>query len=162
MKTLRFLADSMLGKLARWLRILGYDTAYSSGQDDTDLLKIAFQEDRVLVTRDKGLHRRALSEKIKTHFLEPGSLSEWLESLSERLGLVLALEEISPRCSLCNRLLSSASKEIILKTVPTRIQRVHPYFWHCPDCEKTYWQGTHWENMRAFLTSVSKSRLGGL
>ena len=151
----------MLGKLARWLRILGYDTAYGSGKDDTDLLRIAFQEDRVLVTHDEDLHRRALSAKIETYFLEPGSLSDWLESLSERLGVVLALEEVSPRCSLCNKLLSSASKEVILKRVPSMIQRIHPNFWYCPDCEKTYWQGTHWENMRSFLTSISKSRLGG-
>lgn len=156
--TSRFLVDSMLGKLARWLRILGYDTTYGAELDDTDLLRIASEEARVLVTRDKGLYRRAIGENLETHFLEPGSLSDCLDSLYYRYGINLNLQTISPRCSLCNRPLDVASRDIVIKTVPAGIQPTHSEFWHCPNCEKTYWQGTHWENMRAFLVSIGKNR----
>ncbi len=146
----------MLGKLARWLRLLGYDAVYESGCDDTGLLRLASEEDRVLVTRDRDLHRKAIGANIATHLLEAGSLSDWLGSLHERYRINLILQTVSPRCSLCNSPLDAASRDIIIKTVPTRIQPTHSEFWHCPNCEKTYWQGTHWDNMRAFLTSISK------
>jgi len=147
----------MLGRLARWLRILGYDTVYGSNRDDSDLLRIASDEVRILVTRDKNLHRRAVRQRLEAHFLEPASLYDSLDSLRNRYGIILKLETISPRCSLCNSPLHTANKETI-KTVPISIQQRHLEFWHCPGCGKTYWQGTHWENMRTFLTSNSERR----
>ncbi len=156
--TLRFLVDSMQGKLARWLRILGYDTKYGSEPNDMDLLRIASEESRVLVTRDEDLHRRAIRRGLEAHFLASASLADCLDSLKNRYGINLNLQTIAPRCSLCNRLLDAASRDIILQTVPASIQRRRSEFWHCSDCGKSYWQGTHWENMRAFLFSISKDR----
>ncbi len=153
---LRFLVDDMLGKLARWLRILGYDTVYGSEPNDTDLLRVASEEGRVLVTRDKDLHRRAIRQNLGVHFIESVSLSDCLDSLRYRYGINLSLQTIAPRCSLCNGFLNVASRDIIIKTVPARIQRRRLEFWHCPGCGKTYWQGTHWENMGAFLASINR------
>jgi uncharacterized protein len=151
----RFLLDGMLGKLARWLRILGYDTAYEPDLDDAELLRVAANESRILVTRDKDLHRTAIMKGLKSHFLENVRLSDWLLSLQAKYNLSIELETVEPRCSLCNRLLVKSRKDAILKTVPTRVRERNTKFWHCPSCRKTYWQGTHWENMKSFLQSIS-------
>lgn len=154
----RFLLDGMLGRLARWLRILGYDTAYQPGSDDNELLKIASMESRILLTRDRDLHRRAIMNNLQTHFLENKRLEDWLLSLANRYYFTMNLQEVAPRCSLCNRSLDAASKDTILQMVPARIQARTTEFWYCSSCRKTYWQGTHWERMSSFLESINKKK----
>ncbi len=154
----RFLLDGMLGRLARWLRILGYDTAYQHSLADNDLLRIASKESRILVTRDRDLHRRAVMNNLNSHFLENKRLEDWLLSLASRYDLIMDLQKVAPRCSVCNTLLDTARKDTILKMVPARIQERTTEFWRCPSCGKTYWQGTHWERMSSFLESINKKK----
>ena len=152
----RFLLDGMLGKLARWLRILGYDAAYAPKFTDPELLKIAADESRILVTRDRDLHRRAIMNNLKSHFLENVHLSDWLLSLENKYTLTVDLGQLEPRCTGCNQRLDKATKGDILRTVPARVRERNTDFWHCPTCGKTYWRGTHWENMRGFLQTINK------
>lgn len=145
----------MLGKLARWLRILGYDAEYAPELNDTELLNIASDESRILLTRDRDLHRRAIMNNLKSHFLENVRLSDWLLSLENRYYLTLDLEKMEPRCTICNQPLDEARKDTIMKTVPAGVRVRTTKFWHCQACGKTYWRGSHWENMRSFLQSIN-------
>ncbi len=153
---LRFLLDGMLGKLARWLRILGYDTTYAPNLADPELLRKATDESRILVTRDRDLHRRAIMNNLKSHFLENAHLTDWLLSLESKYVLTMDLEQVEPRCTVCNQPMEKARKGDILRTVPAGVRERITDFWHCPACGKTYWRGTHWENMRGFLQSIDK------
>lgn len=152
----RFLLDGMLGKLARWLRILGYDTAYTPELNDTELLRISQDETRILITRDRDLHRRAIMNNLKTHFLENTSLSEWLLSLENKYNLKFDLEAVEPRCSICNQPLDKAIEKTMLKGVPIGVRKTMTEFWHCQTCGKIYWEGTHWLNIRSFLRSLKR------
>ncbi len=96
---------------------------------------------------------------LKSHFLENKRLEDWLLSLRNAHDLTIDLQKVAPRCSLCNNLLDTASKDTILKMVPPGVQERTKEFWHCPSCGKTYWQGTHWEKMRSFLESINKDRM---
>lgn len=137
---LRFVADSMHGKLARWLRILGYDTVYWSG-DDEDLLEFAGRSGRVLLTSDVELHRAALRRNLRSVLLP-------LEGIERQLALVaqyvsahegiepeLFLEPEATRCSLCNGQLVQTGENL----------------WECVSCGQLYWEGSHWRRIESTL-----------
>jgi len=131
----------MLGTLAKWLRFMGYDTAYPGPLDDTQLLAFAEREDRVLLTRDKELASRS-----------PRALrvrSDDLEEQIREVASALDLKIVDPlsRCSLCNTLLVSARLADVEDLVPEGVRARHEVFWQCPSCRKVYWQGSHWDKM---------------
>ena len=142
----RFVVDGMLGSLARWLRILGYDTDYVNQRDDAELVRIARAEDRVLLTRDRELAAR---RGVKTLLIES-------QSLDDQLAQVTAAFPLPPgahlgRCSVCNTALVEAAPEEIAHRVPSYVLKRHPHFRRCPGCDRVYWRGTHWRNMQARL-----------
>ncbi|MFQ5920224.1 MAG: Mut7-C RNAse domain-containing protein [Thermoplasmata archaeon] len=139
----RFLCDHMLGTLARWLRLLGYDTAYPGAQEDDELLEVAMRERRALLTRDKDLARRSRA----------GGLYIVSDDLDHQIRQVLT--ELDPeggapmsRCSVCNGVLGDARRDAARGEVPEGVWQRHQTFWRCLSCEKYYWHGTHWEQMR--------------
>jgi uncharacterized protein with PIN domain len=137
----RLLCDHMLGTLAKWLRFMGYDTAYPGPLDDTELLALAEREDRVLVTRDKELAgRSARALRVRSD-----ELDEQVREVASALGLKL-VDPLS-RCSLCNAPLVPARLEDIGDLVPEGVRARHAAFWQCPSCHKVYWQGSHWDKM---------------
>ena len=138
---MKLLCDHMLGTLAKWLRFMGYDTAYPGPLGDTELLALAEREDRVLLTRDKELAGRSAR-----------ALRVWSDELEEQVREVasaLQLKLVDPlsRCSLCNTLLVPARPEEVKDLVPEGVQSRHAAFWQCPSCHKAYWQGSHWDKM---------------
>ncbi len=146
----RFLADAMLGRLARWLRILGYDAAYFPGDDD-DLLRQAQREGRVLLTRDtRLLQRRALPPHL---FIE----SDWvMEQLRQVIG-ALHLNPARPpshRCSCCNVPLEPRDKGAVAGLVPEFVWSHHQEFWTCPRCRRIYWPGTHRRRMEQAIRAL--------
>lgn len=146
----RFVVDGMLGSLARWLRILGYDTDYANQRDDPELVRIARAEDRVLLTRDRELASR---RGVRTLLVES-------QSLDDQLAQVTAAFPLPPgthpgRCSVCNTVLVEATREEVAHRVPRYVLKRHPHFQCCPGCDRVYWRGSHWRNMQARL---SKSR----
>lgn len=141
-----FVVDGMLGSLARWLRILGYDTNYANQRDDAELVRIARAEERVLLTRDRELAGR---RGVRALLVES-------QLLDEQLAQVTAAYPPSPgshpgRCPVCNALLIQARPEEVAGRVPEYILKRHHSFQHCPGCERIYWQGSHWRNMQARL-----------
>lgn len=138
---MRLLCDHMLGSLAKWLRFMGYDTAYPGPLDDTQLIAVARREDRVLLTRDKELAARC-----------PGSLRVRSDSLEEQVREVagaLGLRVVDPlsRCSVCNASLAAVPLDAVRDLVPEGVRSRHEAFWQCPTCHRVYWQGSHWRKM---------------
>lgn len=162
MVVMKFLVDQMLGTLAKWLRLFGFDTFYATQEiHDDELLKIAEKQQRILITRDKELHIRAKKKHIPSLFTKS-------ISLSEQINLVLRTypelkQKIAPltRCSICNSIIEPIEKNNVKNKVPTRIFHQHSQFFYCPTCNHIYWQGTHYEKILQTIknfknTSTSK------
>ena len=145
-KEIKFLADRMLGKLVKWLRILGFDTTYPSFDDDLSLILTARQEGRILLTRDANLIKR----RNICDFLFIKS-DRWEEQLLEVIkGIKLKIDfdsKIFSRCSLCNTPTKDIDKKEVKTHVPPYVFLTQDKFVYCPYCKKYYWKGTHWQRM---------------
>jgi uncharacterized protein with PIN domain len=144
----RFSVDEMLGSLARWLRIMGYDTIYHRDQSDTEIVNTASEEGRFLLTRDKELAFRAGDEGV---FIEDDDVTAQLRQVSKLLGLTL--DESMTRCTLCNGELETLSPQDAEELVPEGALENNDEFFRCVECGKVYWKGTHWIDIRARLKS---------
>jgi uncharacterized protein len=134
----RFVADVMLGRLARWLRALGYDTLYFRDAPDRWLLAVALAEGRRLLTRDAALARRAREAGLRVH----------AETLDAQIREVTAALRLVPdralsRCLECNGRLAPVAAEVVRHRVPRYIFETQQEFGMCPDCERVFWAGTH-------------------
>ena len=108
---MKFLADGMLGKLTRWLRMLGQDVLYSVQFDDSELLELAKNEERVLLTKDFELYKRAISRGIDAYYVEGKTESERLAEVAKRYGLSLVIDMDKSHCPVCNTKLKQTPKE---------------------------------------------------
>lgn len=145
-----FIADCHLGKLAKYLRLMGFDTLYFPQIDDNRLIDIANEEDRIILTRDKALSQRKGAPVL---FLEPVETRAQLQYLVNRFHL---REHPAPfsRCIVCNTPLEAIDKEKILDRVPEKVGRCFNYFEYCGVCDRVYWHGDHYHRMKHFLESV--------
>ncbi len=141
--SLKLLADCMLGRLAKWLRLLGYDTAYDNVASDPELARRARAEGCVLLTRD---HDLAARRGLRTLLIQSEVLEEQVREVQDALG-----EPPRPalsRCSVCNVVLEAISPEKVADRVPSYVLRTQTKFRHCPGCGRVYWPGTHFQAMR--------------
>ncbi len=152
----RFIVDTMLGRLARWLRILGYDTVYHRRLEDWKILKIASEENRIIITRDTGLHRRALNKGLKSILLEPDDMAERLALIAYLTGIRLYIDLDRTRCPICNTPLLRVSKKDVKDKVPRKVYELHDDFWICPRCGKVYWMGSHWRMIEKILEDARR------
>ncbi|MBI5886195.1 MAG: Mut7-C RNAse domain-containing protein [Deltaproteobacteria bacterium] len=140
-----FFADAMLGRLARWLRVMGYDCAYERHIDDALLARRALAEDRVILTRDRLLcERRAVRGRFL--FIEADGIDEQVAQVREAFGIDAS--RFLTRCLRCNLLLEEVSKDAAAPLVPAYVRDTQERFLRCPGCERTYWGGTHRARMR--------------
>ena len=148
----RFLADSMLGKLARWLRVLGHDAAYERAMEDADLVERARAEGRILLTRD----RRLLERRRLTHgfLVEHDDPMDQLAQVVRAFGLGFDRERQFRRCLECNVPMESATREEAREHVPPYVFRTQERFARCPRCGKFFWAATHVEEMRRRLAKA--------
>ena len=148
---MKFVADSMLGKLARWLRILGYDTVYDPfGEDDT-LLRQAGAEGRVLLTRDRPLEKRA-PEGCCILIAHDG-LDDQIAQLVQTVGLDLDRKTFT-RCLICNDPIVEIGRAEVQSRVPPYVFRNRTRFYRCPACDRIYWRGTHLDRMAERLARI--------
>lgn len=145
----------MLGKLARWLVILGYDAKYagSSGRSDLELLAEARREGRVFLTRDRLIPEVAGLRKV---VLRDQNLEAQLRHLARELSLKPDPARLFSRCTYCNEALETLSREEALPLVPPLVRALETPFWRCRVCRRVYWTGTHTER------AVKKVRRLGL
>ena len=146
---MKLLADTMLGRLARWLRIVGYDTVYIPDADDFALMRLARAEERLILTRDRALAERRGFRSL----LVDG------ESLEEKLLQVWAAVGPPPhgsvsRCPLCNQHLFKAPPDMVAARVPPYVQKTHERFAFCGACDRIFWQGTHWQHIRSLIAEL--------
>jgi uncharacterized protein len=139
----RFSADEMLGSLARWLRLMGYDTWYERDSDDTDILIRARMDGRILLTRDKKLAERAGGQGL---YIRDRSLDDQMDQV--RIAFDLSFDEGLTRCTTCNGDLILVSREEASKDVPNGALISNDLFYRCTSCGKFYWRGSHWKNIR--------------
>lgn len=152
-----FFADAMLGRLARWLRILGYDTAYEKDIPDGSLISRIVTEQRWLLTRDRYLVQRKVLRGRHT-LIVSDHLQDQLQQLQSDLRLDLDLsEKTASRCASCNNILKPIPHEKATSTVPDYVASLHPLFVQCPNCGRIYWPGTHWTTMLARLQELRTS-----
>lgn len=146
----RFLADAMLGRLAKWLRILGYDAEYFPGEDD-DLLRHAQRDARILLTRDTQLlRRRGLPPHL---FIQSDYVTEQLRQVVAALHLDPAARP-ARRCVRCNAILEPRHKAEVAGLVPEFVWSHHEAFWVCPQCQRIYWAGTHRQRMEEAIQAL--------
>jgi uncharacterized protein with PIN domain len=147
----KFLADGMLGKLTRWLRMLGQDVEYSTQLSDDQLLTMAKAESRILLTKDFELYQRAIKCGIEAFYVEGSNEAERLAQLSKRYGVVLEVNMAESHCPRCNAKLNAATKEQVKNDVEANTYLYYDSFWKCPNCGHVYWQGAHWNQINATL-----------
>ncbi len=149
---LRFIADAMLGKLARWLRIMGYDTLYFRGRDKRELIRMAKAEERVLLSRDtRLLSRKKLPPNL---FIRSDYPKEQLKEVSRRYNLSPGDKSLS-LCSCCNVPIKRISKAHVEGEVPEYIYVQHTKFSQCPRCKRIFWQGSHYKTMIEGLAGLT-------
>lgn len=135
----------MLGGLARWLRICGYDAVYVRKASDEELIERASKEGFVLLTRDRLLYRKAIRAGLVAQLVEGGGEARSLASISRRFNLDLDPE--CSRCPNCGASLRSEDKTALYYRIPLRTYEAYDDFWVCDSCGKVFWRGSHWRNI---------------
>jgi uncharacterized protein with PIN domain len=141
--------DAMLGRLARWLRLLGYDTLYASKLSDHQIAARARAEGRVVLTRDRELAQR---RGIRTLYVRSQDWQEQIEEVVDALGLPAPGAEA--RCPQCNAVLVEVSPAQVRPRVPAHVFQTQHEFHYCPRCGQYYWPGSHWENIQSAIAQV--------
>lgn len=146
----------MLGTLARWLLILGFDTAYDAQVDDAELVARALEEGRVLLTRDRRLvERRVLRDNAESHLLiREDGIERQLRQVIDELRLEIRTTRLFGRCLHCNARLAGLPAAEARPRVPPFVARTQSRFRICPSCERIYWRATHVEAMVSRLRSM--------
>lgn len=147
----RFIADTHLGRLAAYLRMLGFDTLYRNSYQDEELAQVSAGEERVLLTRDTGLLMRAIVGR--GHYLRATDPANQVLEVLEQFDLIPLLTPFS-RCMHCNALLRASSKEAVSHRLLPETKEHYDEFFICPECERIYWKGSHYHRMQRFIEGL--------
>lgn len=144
----KFVADVHLGKLARYLRMIGLDVAYKNNFDDEEIVKISLNEKRVILTKDREILKR--NEVNRGYFVRSTKAEEQVQEILNHFNLKKEIKEFS-RCIECNELLAPIKKELIVNQLPRKVAQSQNEFYQCPSCKKNFWKGTHYLKMLSFI-----------
>jgi uncharacterized protein len=151
---LRFLADCNVGRLARWLRVLGYDAVYEPLLPDAQVVARALAEGRVLLTRDADMMQRKViaGGAVRALLLRYDRVQDQVRQVLTEL----ALEPVQPlsRCLDCNAELEPRAKAAVAGRLPPYVYATQERFSECPQCARVFWPGTHWERMRERIAAL--------
>lgn len=147
---MKFVADHMLGRLANWLRLLGFDVLYPRNLEDEELIKIANEQNRILLTRDRKLAGNNVFV-VRSLFID-----KQLEQIVKELEL--KIENELSRCSVCNAEIVEESKARVKGLVPERIYKEQEQFWKCTNCNRIYWHGSHWKKIMKKIEELKENR----
>ncbi|CUS77992.1 hypothetical protein JGI7_01562 [Candidatus Kryptonium thompsonii] len=148
---MRFVADVMLGKLARWLRLLGYDTIYNPKLSTKELVKIANEEERVFLTRSKRVAEEFGAKNF--YIIKAEKFKEQLNEVIKNLHLDTETNLFS-RCSICNTEIVEVEKSSIINLIPEETAKSFEEFYQCPKCGKIYWNGSHTTRIVKILNEI--------
>lgn len=148
MEEKKFIAAKELGKLAKWMRILGYDSVYHDRGDEAELVIQALRERRIILARSPWMSRH---KGIKAIIVKRDLVEDQLDQVVEEAGLAIEEEKFFTRCVECNTLLIAAAKEDVREKVPAYVFGAHDVFKKCERCKKIYWKGSHWDMVGKWL-----------
>ena len=147
----KFIPDVHLGKLARYLRMAGFDVLYKNNFTDNDLVKISLDENRTILTQDRDILKR--NEVTHGYWVRNKTAEDQLKEVIERFQLKNLINEFT-RCLECNTLLNKVEKESIISQLPPNIKEWHNEFYECPSCDKVFWKGRHYERMEKIISEI--------
>lgn len=145
---MKFIADCHLGKIAKYLRIFGFDTLYFQTIDDDDIIDIAKREDRFILTSDKELYQRV--KNLNALYLNHAKFEEQLKEIFRHYDLFDKCIPFS-RCTECNEKLQKVQKSEIIDTLQLKTSKYFDTFEQCKGCAKVYWKGDHYKRMHKFV-----------
>ena len=150
-----------MGKLTKWLRIMGYDTLFFSGSDDSHMIATALSEGRVVLTKDTQIMRRGVitSGRLKAILIEGDEAELQMRQVIDTLNLDCQFKPFTI-CLECNQPLLERSKQQIKDLVPPYVFQTQDQYMECPACHRIYWRGTHWQAMTKKLEQYMKGRTG--
>ena len=153
LRVIKFIVDVNLGKLANKLRLLGFDTLFRNDFEDAEIIEIAANEKRIILTRDRAL----LTSKLVTHayWIRNHDPKKQLSEVVQRLQLTSHFRPFS-RCSVCNSLLRQAEFDEIKDKLPQDTLQYYDVFWECEGCEKLYWKGSHYKHIENLIEELRK------
>lgn len=152
---LRFVADAHLGGLARFLRMLGFDTEHRNALEDAEIRRLASEDARIVLTRDRELLKcRDIRRGCYVRALKPEAQ---LQEVVTRYGLAPVARPFT-LCLHCNLGLESLAPDAVAYRVPEKVRLLHRVFTHCPGCDRVYWPGSHYERMRQRLRALDSLR----
>jgi uncharacterized protein with PIN domain len=156
----KFIADNNVGKLARWLRLIGYDTLLFKQKNDGQMIKRALSEDRVILTKDTQFMKRRLvtNGTLRTIHIKQDDPKLQVQEVVETLNLNYHFKPFS-LCLECNQTLIARGKEEVQNLVPARVLETQTQYTQCPACHRIYWPGTHWQAMVKKLQNL-QARVG--
>ncbi len=152
---LRFIVDNNVGKLAKWLRMMGYNTLFFNGGDDADMIGTALAEGRVILTRDTRIvKRRAVtSGQLKVILIASDEPERQMHQVINALDLDCQFQPFTI-CLECNQPLEGREREQVKDLIPPYVFQTQSQFVQCPSCHRIYWRGTHWQAMTKKLKEV--------
>ena len=154
---LKFIVDNNVGKLAKWLRIMGYNARFFEGSSDSQMVAIALAENRVILTRDTQIMRRRLvtSGQLKAILIQSDEPERQIRQVIDALKLDCQFQPFS-LCLECNQPLAERSRELVKDLVPPYVFQTQNQYMECPACHRIYWRGTHWQAMTKSLKKFIK------
>jgi uncharacterized protein with PIN domain len=166
-----FLADAMLGSIARKLRIFGFDTLYNAQINDDEILKIGMEQDRVILTADKELFKRIIKIGARGVLVSGGAseLEDLVQILRNSGIKSVGMDGIGSRCSVCNGSLEERTSDHMKKndddnneniTLPDRVIACHNQFFQCTVCSKVYWEGSHLKRITDLVRNLDAELVG--
>jgi uncharacterized protein with PIN domain len=150
----KFVADVHLGRLTRYLRMMGFDVYYRNDLDDEEIVKISLGEKRTILTKDRGILKR--TEVTHGYWVRSTRVEEQTKEVVKRFDLKKEIKEFT-RCIECNDVLNSVEKKEIIDELPANVAKLQNEFYKCPSCEKIYWKGTHYQRMLSFIQSLKNN-----
>jgi len=157
MKELKFVTDGMLGKLTRWLRMLGHDVEYTGSMDDKELIQKAKKENRILLTRDVELYQQAIAKGADAFLVESPNQTANLANIAKRFKFKLEIDVKVSRCPKCNNKIRAVAKASVADKIPATTSSNYDEFWQCQGCGQVYWHGAHWKRIDKTLSEARKA-----
>ena len=147
----------MLGNIAKKLRLLGFDSEYSSNIKDDELILKAKNEDRILLSKDELLLKKAEKQNISALYIKNNIELEQLVEILKNVNLSkVMVSGNTSRCTECNEKLEPIKKEMVIDRIPKGVLEKINDFWKCTDCNKIYWEGTHIERLQKFVDELNE------
>ncbi len=147
----KFILDVHLGTLAKYMRMLGFDTLYKNNYEDEEIVRISLKEKRTILTKDRGMLKR--SEVTHGYWIRNTNLDKQIIEVVNRFDLKDQVKELS-RCLLCNSPLKKILKDKVIDRLPQKVKQYQNQFCYCKHCNKVYWKGSHYTKMAAIIEKL--------